>query len=363
MRHADDLAVHDLLPDGVVVADENGTILVVNNVARRMLGDVAEPGTHLRDGLTLLDQAGQDWFSVVQPYGGLSTRRGIPEQSWVLPDGTEVLVAARLVRDGRGAPVRRVAVTLRSGRGRTVLDRERSDLVATVAHELRSPLTGVRGFVTTLLSRWDKFNDEQKHLMLQMINSDAERLARLITELLDVARLDTGRMSLLPRETDLTVLVNRAVASVQMGTNRTIEVDVQGTPPPIHADPDRAVQVVTNLIDNAIRHGEGVVRVSIAANGGGTVRFVVDDDGEGISPEIRKRVFTKFWTHGVRGGSGLGMYIVNGLVGAHRGQVTIAESPTGGARIMVDWPTSASVEAEQDRAERETPSRGSITTS
>jgi len=196
-----------------------------------------------------------------------------------------------------------------------------------------------------------------------MINSDAERLARLITELLDVARLDTGRMSLLPRETDLPALVNRAVASVRMGTNREIEVDVQGTPPPIHADPDKAVQVVTNLVDNAIRHGEGAVLVTVADTGVGSVRLTVDDEGEGISPEIRKRVFTKFWKHGVRGGSGLGMYIVNGLVSAHGGQVDIGESPRGGARIEVDWPTTAAVVAEQERVERETPTPGSRATS
>ena len=340
MTSEPDAAYHDLLPDGVVIADERGTVLLVNAVARQMLGEVAVVGASLRDGLALQDQDGRDWYSVTQPYDGLVTRRGIPEQSWILPDGTEVLVTARMVREHRGGPVRRVAVVLRSGRGRSVLDRERSDLVATVAHELRSPLTGVRGFVTTLLGRWEKFNDDQRQLMLQMINSDAERLARLITELLDVARLDTGRMSLLPRETNLPQLVSRAVESVRMGTNRDIEVEVQGEPAPIHADPDKAVQVVTNLVDNAIRHGEGVVRVSVADAPDGSVRLTVDDDGEGISPEIRQRVFTKFWKYGARGGSGLGMYIVNGLVTAHGGQVVIGDSPGGGARITVLWPAS-----------------------
>jgi signal transduction histidine kinase len=68
------------------------------------------------------------------------------------------------------------------------------------------------------------------------------------------------------------------------------------------------------------------------------VRMHVDDEGDGISPEIRNRVFTKFWKHGIRGGSGLGMYIVHGLVTAHGGQVEIADAPSGGARITVAWP-------------------------
>ena len=100
-------------------------------------------------------------------------------------------------------PVTDVAVSLRSGRARARLDRDRSDLVATVAHELRSPLTGVKGFVQALLNRWDRLNDEQKKLMLTTVHADSDRLSRLITELLDVARLDTGRLSMHQRTCDV----------------------------------------------------------------------------------------------------------------------------------------------------------------
>ena len=117
---------------------------------------------------------------------------------------------------------------LRSGRGRARLDRERSDLVATVAHELRSPLTGVKGFVQAMLNRWDKLNDEQKVLMLTTVNADADRLSRLIAELLDVARIDTGRLSLYPRPVDAVVLVQRVVDMVQAGTARPIELRLAG---------------------------------------------------------------------------------------------------------------------------------------
>ena len=102
----------------------------------------------------------------------------------------------------RFGPVEHVALVIRSGRGRARLDRDRSDLVATVAHELRSPLTGVKGFVATLLSKWDRLNDDQKKLMLTTVHADADRLTRLIAELLDVARIDTGRLPLYPRPVD-----------------------------------------------------------------------------------------------------------------------------------------------------------------
>jgi signal transduction histidine kinase len=178
--------------------------------------------------------------------------------------------------------------------------------------------------------------------MLTTVNSDADRLSRLIAELLDVARIDTGRLSLYPRSIDFTQAVERVLASVRAGTGRELVLEAEPELPTVFADPDKFAQVVTNLVENAVRHGEGVVRITLrpletdAPFPG--VRMDVDDEGEGISPEIRNRVFTKFWKHGTRGGSGLGMYIVHGLVNAHGGQVEIGDAPTGGARITVLWP-------------------------
>ena len=103
------------------------------------------------------------------PYAGLSTRTGVPEQAWRCPTGTEVLVTGRIHRPAPRDPVETGRGQLRSGRGRARLDRERSDLVATVAHELRSPLTGVKGFVAGAAEPWDKLNDEQKKLMLTTV--------------------------------------------------------------------------------------------------------------------------------------------------------------------------------------------------
>lgn len=330
----------DLLADGVVLAGADGTVTALNTAAARLLGPGPGAGAHLADVVPLQDRAGNSWFACTKPYGGLAARTALNEQAWYLPDGTELLVTARLCRETPGGPVRRVAVSLRSARARERLDRERSDLVATVAHELRSPLTGVKGFVSTLLSKWDKLNDDQKKMMLTTVKVDADRLTRLIAELLDVARIDTGRLPLYPRPVDLPAAVERVLASVHAGTGREVGLVVDGELPQIFADPDKLAQVITNLVDNAIRHGEGQVTLSAAATSGPSrgVELHVDDEGDGISPEIRSRVFTKFWKHGTRGGSGLGMYIVHGLVTAHGGSVEITESPAGGARVTVCWP-------------------------
>ena len=337
-----DQGLFDDLPDGVIVADAEGAVTAINAAAAALLRLADGVGKHLADVVPLQDRTGNSWYSCTNPYDGLPTRTRLNEQAWYLPDGTEVLVTARILRDSPRSPVRKVAVCVRSARARERLDRERSDLVATVAHELRSPLTGVKGFVATLLSKWDKLNDDQKKMMLETVNADADRLTRLIAELLDVARIDTGRLSLYPRPLDFESAVDRVVASVSVGTGREIAFDVDGELPTVSADPDKLAQVITNLVDNAIRHGEGQVTLTAApireeAEYDG-VLLHVDDEGDGINPEIRSRVFTKFWKHGARGGSGLGMYIIHGLVNAHGGSVEIDDSPAGGARVSILWP-------------------------
>ena len=332
----------DALPDGVVVADSSGIVTEMNREAGRLLRCADGVGKHLADVVSLQDNAGNDWYSCASPYDGLGIRTGLTEQSWLLSDGTELLLTVRIERASPHEPVQRVVVSLRSARARARLDRERSDLVATVAHELRSPLTGVKGFVATLLSRWDRLNDAQKRMMLETVNVDADRLTRLIAELLDVARIDTGRLSLHPRPLDFVPAVERVLASVRAGTGREILFDVQGELPQVLADPDKLAQILHNLVDNAIRHGEGDVRLTACPLGEDApfegVLLLVDDEGEGISPDIRSRVFTKFWKHGTRGGSGLGMYIIHGLVLAHGGVVEIDDAPGGGARIRIMWP-------------------------
>jgi len=334
----------DDLPDGVVVAGGDGRVVAASRTARRMLGLEGDAvGERLADVLGLCSRDGRSWVEANEPYGGLGIRTGIPEQSWLAPDGTELLVAARLTRASAGAAVERVSIVLRSGRGRARLDRERSDLVATVAHELRSPLSGVKGFVQALLTRWDRLTDEQKQLMLTTVNADADRLTRLIAELLDVARIDTGRLQLHPRLIDAAEHVARAAGSIRVATTRPIEVEVvpEGAElPQIWADPDKFVQVVTNLVENGVRHGRGTVRV-LVEGGDGEVRVIVDDEGDGIPEELRRRSFTKFWKDGASAGSGLGLYVVGGLVRAHGGTVVIDAAPSGGARIVTAWTTGS----------------------
>ena len=337
----------ELVPEGVIVADADGRIIQVTERACRMLSRTGDEllGTDIVENLRLQDEHGNDWLQCADPYGGLATRSELVERNLFVLDGSEILATAAIHRTRRSGPVHRLVVVLRDARQRARAERDRSDLVASIAHELRSPLTGVKGFVGTLLSKWDRLNDQQKLLMLRTVHADSERLSRLITELLDVARIDTGRLSLYPRGVDVAVVAERVIASIEQSTSRPLELDAAADLPQAFFDPDKLVQVLTNLVENGVAHGEGRVRMSLApahvADGEESwpaVRCTVTDEGEGIDPRVRSRVFSKFWTTGTRGGSGLGLYIVHGLVTAHGGQVSIGDAPGGGASIELLLP-------------------------
>lgn len=330
------------LPDGAVIADGDGLVERVNTMGARMLRVPAEElvARHVRDALPLDDRQGNNWYDMLRPYDGYASRTGLVEQSWFTPWGAELLMTGRLIRDQHGGPLRRLVLSLRDGHARARRDRERSDLLATAAHELRSPLTGVKGFTSTLRTKWDRFSDEQRQLMLETVDSDADRLARLISELLDAARIDSGRLTLRPGPVDVAKLVQRVLDLSFAGRDHTPRAQVADGLPTVWADGDRLAQVVTNLVENAIQHGHGLESVTVRAPGDGRDGLLIEvtDNGTGIPPENRSRIFTRFWKAGERGGSGLGLFIVNGVVEGHGGSVTIDDDVDGGARIVVWLP-------------------------
>jgi signal transduction histidine kinase len=334
---------YDDLPDGVVVADETATVVVFNRAAARITGldATAAIGKDLEDVLPLEGLDGRAWWPCAKPYDGLASVTGHPERNLLLPDGTEVLVTSRYVRDEPRGQVQRVVVCLRDTRHRAREELSRAELVSTVAHELRSPLTSVKGFTSTLLAKWERFSDDQKRLMLETVNADADRVTRLITELLDIARIDSGRLTVRRQVVDIARVVDRHVAGmVAAGEDRSrFDVQVHDGIPELWVDADKLDQVLANLLENAVRHGGGTVTIVVEPDGDGAAVTVMDE-GEGIADELQDRVFTRFWRSGRRGGTGLGLYIVRGLVEAHGGRIEVGRAPSGGARFRFVLPAA-----------------------
>jgi signal transduction histidine kinase len=340
----------DEIPDGLVVADDAGRVIIFNQAAARLTSVAAEEavGKFVSDVLPFRDDDGRDWWVCVDPYHGLATRTRHPERSLFLTDGTELLVSAGYVRDGRGGPVRRLVITLRGAQQRARLERSRAELVSTVAHELRSPLTSVKGFTATLLAKWPRFTDNQKLVMLETVNADADRVTRLITELLDVSRIESGRMEVHRELVDVPERVRRFIAGrVAAGEPEDrYRLEVISDLPDTWLDADKVDQILANLVENAVRHGAGIVTVVVERariGGDQAVAVSVRDQGEGIPPEMAHRVFRQFWRGKRRGGTGLGLYIVKGLVEALGGDIAVGRAPGGGAEFRFTVPAGAPV--------------------
>ncbi len=363
----------DDLPDGLVIADHAGRVIVFNQAAARLTGITAQHalGRDIRQVLPLQDTEGRSWWACTDPYRGLSTRTRHQERPLVMPDGTEFLVTMGYVRVPRGKPgvtwpglaqpgaVQRLVVGLRGAQQRARLERSRADLVSTVAHELRSPLTSVKGFTATLLAKWTRFTDDQKRVMLETVNADADRVTRLITELLDVSRIEAGRIEIHRQLVDIPQRAERIVAGRAAAGDppERFRIEVPAELPETWLDADKVDQILGNLVENAVRHGAGTVTIVVQpadnlgpravsragpqASAGAQATAVavsVRDQGDGVPPELVPRIFRQFWRAKRRGGAGLGLYIVKGLVEAHGGSISVQNAPGGGAEFRFTMP-------------------------
>jgi PAS domain S-box-containing protein len=342
-----DLSAFELLPDPTVVVDGDGRVAYCNSLAARLLGMPAEHviGRWAAQAVPLVDEAGNDWWSAVQPLAGdprLLPR--IPERDLLLrvADGRQravTLTAARTV--GADRRTAQLVISLRRAERRQRLDATRSELVSTVSHELRSPLTSVKGFTKTLLAKWDRFTDEQKRQMLATVNEDADRVTRLLGELLDVSRIDAGRLQLRRRMVDVYEIVTRVTDRMAARTEHAdrIEIQFNGEVPQLYADPDKVEQVFTNLIENAVKYGEGKVSVTVQVHDE-AVQFTVADQGAGIPPPHLVHIFTKFFRRPGerRTGTGLGLYITKGIVEAHGGRIWAQSEQGQGSRFHFTLP-------------------------
>ncbi|MCY4396105.1 MAG: ATP-binding protein [Rhodospirillaceae bacterium] len=342
-------------PVGVVIFDAaTGDVLSINQEAKRIVEGLRTAGKtseQVLDVLTWQRADGGEVHLSESPLAGelinAETVRG--EQIVIsVPDGRRVtmLVNTTPVRAADGT-VASVIVTMQDLAPIQELERLRSEFLGMVSHELRAPLTSIKGSATTLLETASDLDPAVIREFHRIIAAQADHMHGLINDLLDAGRIDAGTLSVSPEPSELEALVDRARNTFLSGGGlHTVLIDLPPDLPPMMADRRRIVQVLNNLFSNAARHAPESSPIRVAALRDGVhVAVSVSDKGKGISPEHLPKLFQKYTGAGDGGrelaGTGLGLAICKGLVEAHGGRIW-AESggPGQGARFTFTLPVA-----------------------
>lgn len=237
----------------------------------------------------------------------------------------------------------------------TTLTQAHSDFVSTVSHEFRTPLTSIKGFADTLLHYSAQLPDEEKRRFITIIKDQADRLIRLVENLLAASKMGAGRMDLSYRPIPLKKLLEKVIHSVQAKTlsktkaQRVFHLDVNPESIEIWADADKLEQVFINLMDNAAKYSPAdspvTVRAEYLPDDDGHIRVSMQDQGAGIPAELLPRIFTQFYRvesplkQEVEG-TGLGLYITKSLTSAMGGQIIAESTPGEGSVFTVIFPAA-----------------------
>ena len=355
---ADLEALIETSPVGVVVFDVGtGHPVSLNLEARRIVESLRMPGRTAEDLLGILTcrfadgrELALDEFPLAR---ALSSAETVRAEEIVLstPDGRSIttLVNATPIHADDGA-VASVVVTMQDLAPLEELERMRAEFLGMVSHELRMPLTSIKGSTAALLGASRQFAPAETREFIRIVDGQADRMIGLIADLLDAGRIDTGTLSVSPEPSEVAALVDRARTTFLSGGGRhTVLIDLPPDLPRVMADRQRVEQVLNNLLANAARQApeSSPIRVA-AAHDGLHVAVSVADEGRGIPPERLAQLFRKYsaGSGSERGagaaGSGLGLAICKGLVEAHGGRIRAESAGPGlGARFTFTLPVAA----------------------
>ena len=331
LEHEQSIAILSNVADGIVAVDRDGRVVLWNAAAERITGVPAS------------EALGHTPFEVVRrelesESGG--TNRLVP----IMRGGEEVWLSLSeaLMRDPSGAVAGRI-FAFRDISAERLVDQMKSDFVSTVSHELRTPLTSIYGFAETLLRRDIGFSDAERETFLGYIASESERLTGIVDALLNVARLDSGTLQVELVPTDVGGLLREAVTSpTELANGHRFVVDLDDDVPPVRADPERLREVVGQLVENAVKYSPAgaIVRLEARARDD-AVEITVADEGKGIPESELDRIFDKFYRGSeTQPGTGLGLFIAQGLVTAMGGRIWVRSHEGGGSRFTFALPVA-----------------------
>ena len=334
------VAILSNIADGIVAVDREGEVVLWNQAAERITGIPAPEALGRAPSEVLQRELESDRET---PAGErlVSIRRG-GEEIWLS-------LTEAIMRDPAGAVAGRI-FAFRDISAERVVEQMKSEFVSNVSRELRSPLTSIYGFAETLLRDDVLFGDEERTTFLGYIASEAGRLTAIVDRLLAVARLDSGDLQVQLAAIDVCAVVSEVVAAAKQSltlSGHEFVLDLPAEPLTVTADRDKLRQIVTDLVDNAVKYspGGGTVRVA-ASRRDDAVEVSVDDEGIGIPEAEQGRIFAKFYraeTGGrdlASGGTGLGLFIAKELLAAMRGRIWVRSREGEGSSFAFSLPLS-----------------------
>ena len=372
---ADLEALIETSPVGVVVFEaRTGALVSLNREAARIVQDLCGPGQSAEQLLGVITcrradgrEIALDRLPLARALDRAETVRA-EEVVLSVPDGRRVttLINATPIHDPDGPDdaLASVVVTLQDLAPLQEIERMRAEFLGMVSHELRAPLTSIKGSAATALRTARLVGPAEVAQFFRIIDEQADRMDSLIGDLLDAGRIDTGTLSVAPEPSDVAVLVDQARGTFISGGGRhTVRIDLPPDLPRVMADRQRLVQVLNNLLANAARHAPDSAPIRIAAEREGlSVAVSVADEGRGIAPDQLGQLFRKYTTAGDRKGglgSGLGLAICKGLVEAQGGASGPRAAASASARASPSrsrWPRRpATVPPRPAPARRATP--------
>jgi PAS domain S-box-containing protein len=329
--------------DAIVSKTLNGTITSWNDAAERMFGYTAEEAIGQPITLIIPPELHQEEVEII---GKL--RRGIPIQHYETvrqrKDGTRVNVSLSIspVKDS-GGNVIGAAKIARDISDRLELERRKDEFISIASHELKTPITTLKGFIQLLLRKFERQGMPEAVPTLKKMEAQVDRLTRLIDELLDASKIHAGRLDYEVESVDLVALLRETMELLQ-ATSPTHTLIVSGAREAwIMGDKDRLGQVLTNLITNAIKYSPQANKVELSITASNkTVTLRVRDYGIGISKEHQRDIFDRFYRvpDGLQVSSGLGMglYITHEIVKRHGGEITVESEDGKGSTFVVSLP-------------------------
>ena len=345
------------VPVGVMVFDaRTGAVTSINREARRIVSELHEPGSPAEDLLNVITvrradgrEVALDQLSLAQALSFGETVRA-EEIAMQVPGGPSIvtLVNATPIRSENGE-VQTYVVTFQDMKPLEEVGRLRAEFLAMVSHELRAPLTSIKGSVDILLEALSDLDVAEMVQLHRLIRDQTENMRELIGNLLDVARIETGILPVVLEPVEVSALLERARNTFLRGEGRPdLVVDLPPDLPLVMADRRRVVQVLVNLLSNAVQYSQGPSPIRLtAAREGLHVAFSVIDEGRGVSAEDLPKLFRKFIRlSGAErgrgrgaGGAGMGLAICKGIVEAHGGRIWAeSEGPGKGARFTFTIP-------------------------